>query len=367
MKASLHRKTTALVSLSAIQNNIKKIQKHIGEKPEIWAVVKANAYGHGVLPVAHATQDLVNGFCVSNLDEALELREGLITKPILVLSGISPESGAVAAVFDIILTAPSLEWLSQLVKEKIDFSRLKVHIAVDSGMGRVGVREASEANQMIELMDRYDIQFDGIFTHFATADEADEHKFNQQKNKFSEILNDLIRQPKYIHSTNTASALWHKEQVQDIERLGISMYGLNPSGETLALPFEIEPALSLVSELTHVKQIDSGDTLGYGATYTAKEKIWVGTLPIGYADGWTRDMQGFHVLVNGKYCEIIGRVSMDQMTIQLDQSYPIGTPVTLIGKNGNEEITAQDVAKWRKTINYEVVCLLSDRIRRKYL
>ena len=366
MKSSPHRHTPAVIDLAAIQNNIKKFRKHIGTHPEIWGVVKANAYGHGSIPVSQAIHDLVDGFCVSNLDEAIELRNHLITKPILVLSGIVPDNVDIAASLNIILTAPSLEWLQLIVKEKADFSTLKLHIAVDSGMGRIGVRDAKEANDMIALADKYHIQFDGVFTHFATADEADDTKFNEQKMKFDKIVSNLSRRPHYVHSTNTASALWHTNQVQDIERLGVSMYGLNPSGTALELPFELEAAFSLKSELTHIKEIHAGDTLGYGATYRATENTWIGTVSIGYADGWTRDMQGFHVLVDGKFCEIVGRVSMDQMMIKLDKSYSIGTPVTLIGRDGDNEITAQDIAAWRKTINYEVLCLLSDRIHRVY-
>ena len=144
------------------------------------------------------------------------------------------------------------------------------------------------------------------------------------------------------------------------------MYGLNPSGNAITLPFELEPALELKSELTHVKTIHEGDTVGYGATFTAQEDTIVGTVSIGYADGWTRDMQGFHVLVDGHFCEIIGRVSMDQMCIKLETDYAIGTPVPLIGRDGAQEITCQEIAQWRHTINYEVLCLLSDRIYRVY-
>lgn len=367
MKSSPHRHTSAQVDLEAIKNNVRKFKQHIGSKPELWAVVKANAYGHGAVPVARAVKDLVAGFCVSNLDEAIELRQALLAQPILILSGIVPETIGIAANLNLTVTAPSLAWLKLVVQEPIDFSRLKIHIAVDSGMGRIGVCDAQEANEMIALADQYGIEFEGIFTHFATADEADDQKFKAQQEKFAQIIEEISRRPRYVHSTNTAAALWHTEQVQDIERLGVSMYGLNPSGKVLNLPFEIEAALSLVSELTHVKKVTKGATLGYGATYEAEQETWIGTVSIGYADGWTREMQGFHVLVDGKFCEIVGRVSMDQMMIKLDQEYPLGTTVTLIGENQGKLITATDVAEWRKTINYEVLCLISDRVERVYL
>ena len=144
------------------------------------------------------------------------------------------------------------------------------------------------------------------------------------------------------------------------------MYGLNPSGQVLTLPYELKPALSLESALVHVKKVPTGACMGYGATYQADSEQVIATVPIGYADGWTRDMQNFSVLVDGQACPIFGRVSMDQITIRLPKVYPIGTKVTLIGSNGDQEITATDVAVYRGTINYEVVCLLSDRIPREY-
>ena len=144
------------------------------------------------------------------------------------------------------------------------------------------------------------------------------------------------------------------------------MYGLNPSGSVLALPYEIKPALSLVSELVHVKQLEAGQDIGYGATYTTEEPQWIGTIPIGYADGWIREMQNFHVLIKGEFCPSVGSVSMYQITVRLPEELPLGTKVTLIGREGEKEITATEVADYRGTINYEVVCLLSDRIPRDY-
>ncbi|MGL4333832.1 MAG: alanine racemase [Lactococcus garvieae] len=368
MKAAPHRHTPAIIKLSAIENNVKKMREHIGDKPELWAVVKANAYGHGAVAVAQHIDGLVDGFCVSNFDEAIELRQQLIIKPILVLSGIVPDHAEIAASQHITLTAPSLQWLQQVIDSNKNkhFSRLRIHIAVDTGMGRIGVTTAEEANQIIELADQYNISVRGIFTHYATADEEDTTQFKEQKAKFDALVSQLSRRPKYVHSTNSAAGLWQNQEVQDIERIGLAMYGLNPSGDELALPYALEPALSLHSELTHVKKIHKGDTVGYGATFCAEEDTYVGTVSIGYADGWTRDMQGFKVIVDGQYCEIIGRISMDQMTIRLPKNYEMGTQVTLIGKNGDKEITVQDIANWRHTIGYEVICLLSDRIYRVY-
>lgn len=369
MKPSTHRPTQAVINLKAIQENIKQFKLHVGKATEIWAVVKANAYGHGAISVSESIDDLVSGFCVSNLDEAIELRSHGVVKPILVLSGIVPEDIHIAVNLRISVTAPSLDWFSLVTQhlEGVDVSHLKFHIKVDSGMGRIGVTTIAEANAIIALADKIGADFTGVFTHFATADEVSQDKFLDQKQKFDTIVAGLTRRPTYVHSSNSAAGIWHKETVQDIERLGDVMYGLNPSGRVLNMPYPITPALSLVSELTHIKQIEKGDSVGYGAEFVADHPTLIGTIPIGYADGWTRNMAGFYVLVDGQKCPIVGRVSMDQITIALDKIYPIGTKVTLIGCDGDEEITVDDVAQYRGTINYEVVCLLSDRIKRTYL
>lgn len=183
---------------------------------------------------------------------------------------------------------------------------------------------------------------------------------------FTNIVNNLSEKPALVHASNSATSIWHSETIFNIVRLGIVMYGLNPSGTDIALPYPIKPALSLESALVHVKTIPAGATVGYGATYTAQKEEYIATVPIGYADGWTRDLQGFSVLVNGQFCEIVGRVSMDQITIRLPEKFPIGTKVTLIGQEGDKAISATDLAQKCGTINYEVLCLLSDRIPRFY-
>lgn len=367
MKASPHRHTPAIIHLQAIRNNIEHYKHFIDKQPEIWAVVKANAYGHGAVKVAQAVASHVQGFCISNLDEALELRNNDITLPLLVLSGIVPDNADLARDMDITLTVPSVEWLELVIKESTtDLSGLKVHVAVDTGMGRIGVKTTEEINEIYRLAEQHCIEIEGIFTHFATADEKDTDKLQEQSEKFEDILSKLPYRPRYIHSTNSAAGLWHSNQVQDIERLGIAMYGLNPSGTLIDLPYQLEPALTLQSEITHMKKIEAGETVGYGATFEASEETYIGTVSIGYADGWTREMQGFHVLIDGQEAEIVGRISMDQMTIKCDKYYPIGTLVTLIGRDGDKEISVDDIAKWRKTINYEIICLLSDRIYRIY-
>ncbi|HEK9994645.1 TPA: alanine racemase [Streptococcus equi subsp. zooepidemicus] len=366
MISSLHRPTVARVDLEAIRANIDHIHQHIPKKVRTYAVVKANAYGHGAVAVSKAVEDQVDGYCVSNLDEALELRQAGIDKEILILGVILASELQLAIKHQLTITVASLEWLELAKKESVDFSQLHVHVKVDSGMGRIGVRSLAEANQLISILSDMGVQLDGIFTHFATADESDHAMFDKQLTFFKQLVAQLDKKPALVHASNSATSLWHSETIFNAIRLGIVIYGLNPSGNSLSLPCPLKEALSLESHLVHVKQIQAGDSVGYGASYVAAEPEYVGTLPIGYADGWTRNMQGFKVLVEGEFCDIIGRVSMDQLTIRLPKAYPIGTKVTLIGQQGKQVITATDVADYRGTINYEVLCLLSDRIPREY-
>ncbi|MGT2637616.1 alanine racemase [Streptococcus ratti] len=366
MIASYHRPTTAHIHLDRIGFNIKQVQSHITKAIKTFAVVKANAYGHGAVPVAKAIQNQVDGFCVSNLDEALELRRAGLKDFILILGVILPDEAALAKEEGITLTVADLEWLQEAKAKKIDLKGLSVHVKVDSGMGRIGVRSLAEANQLIAGLQEAGAFVEGIFTHFATADEASDVKFKQQLQKFEKIVERLDSKPPIVHVSNSAASIWHSDTVMNAVRLGIVMYGLNPSGQALELPYPLKPALDLTSLLVHVKEANAGDTIGYGATYRAHQGEIIGTVPIGYADGWTRNLQGFKVLVDGQYCEIVGRVSMDQITIRLPKRYPLGTKVTLIGQDGNESISATDIAEKKGTINYEVLCLISDRVPRKY-
>ena len=366
MKTSPHRPTKALINLEAIRYNIQQMGAHIPKGTLKWAVVKANAYGHGAIAVARAIQDDVDGFCVSNIDEAIELRQAGIAKKILILGVSEVESFSLAKEYAITLTVAGLEWLENLLDTESDLAGLTVHLKIDSGMGRIGFRSASEAEQAQASLEKHGANVEGIFTHFATADEESDSYFKQQLECFKGILDNLQEVPKLVHASNSATTLWHAETIFNAVRMGDSMYGLNPSGQVLDLPYELKPALTLESAIVHVKTVEVGACMGYGATYQADSEQVIATLPIGYADGWTRDMQNFSVLVDGQLCPIVGRVSMDQITIRLPKLYPLGTKVTLIGLDGDKEITATDVAVYRGTINYEVVCLLSDRIPREY-
>ncbi|KRM24477.1 alanine racemase [Latilactobacillus graminis] len=368
------RPTRILVDQNAIYENIQNELKELeGTETVIFPVLKANAYGHGLLPVAQAAQAAgAAGFCVAILDEALALRRANFTVPILVLGITQPSEIELVIANQISVTVGSLEWLQaayQIVQRMAYPQPIHIHLSVDSGMGRIGFRDATEllaAYTFIKTHAKY-FDLEGIFTHFATADDPDDTYFQEQRARFNAMLAVLPERPRFVHVSNSATSLWHAACNGNLIRMGISMYGLNPSGNTISkLPYPLKPALSLESELVFVKKVQAGSKIGYGASYEAVTDEWIGTIPIGYADGWSRRMQGSTVLVNGQRCEIVGRICMDQLMIRLPQQYPVGTKVVLVGRSGDEEITLQEVAEYADTIHYEIICGLSDRLPRIY-
>lgn len=367
-----HRTTHATIDLGAIKHNLKVERQRMDPGQALFAVVKADAYSHGLIPVAVAAQDFgVDGFCVAVVDEGIALRENGILRPILILGASLADEAPYMAKYDLSTAVSNLEFLqkAQPLLESQNL-KLKVHLALDTGMGRIGFRDSEKLTQAISYLHQYSNQFDfeGIFTHFSTADSADDAYFNYQLERFHELMKVVHKRPRYVHVANSAASIWHKQCGGNMIRLGISMYGLNPSGTEVKLPqdVELEPAFELSSQLVNVKQINAGDSISYGTTYTASQDEWIGTVPVGYADGWLRRMQGSTVLVEGQECEIVGRICMDQMMIRLPYSMPLGTEVTLIGKNGGKQKTIQEVADYAGTINYEILCSIGQRVPRVY-
>ncbi|MDF7639483.1 alanine racemase [Lactobacillus sp. ESL0791] len=368
-----HRPAVVRVDLSAIRENVAEEVKRLKPKQKLFAVVKANAYGHGAIPVAKtALKAGADGFCVALLDEALELRQAGIVKPILVLGVTPAEDAPLAAVHDVSLAVPNLAWLKQaeqfLQEEQL---QLKIHLAIDSGMGRIGFSEDDEfvaANKFLTANKSFFIE--GMFTHFASADSSDERYFQKQVARFNHMKELLTIKPKWIHVDNTAASVFDKNVPSDIVRFGIGIYGLNPSSNPaspdLHAALKLRPALSLVSELTHVKIIHQGDGVGYGSTYVADGDQVIGTVPVGYADGWLRKFQGFKVKVGDSYCPIVGRVCMDQFMVRLPQTMPVGTKVVLISNDPAEPNNIKAAADYLDTIHYEVACMLNDRLPRVY-
>jgi alanine racemase len=364
-----YRDTWAEVDLDAISENIRLTKELLPSKTEIIAVIKANAYGHGDIQTAMAALDSgATYLAVAFMDEAIALRKKGATAPILVLGATRPRDVGIAIKYNITLTLLYCGWLDEAKPYLQEDDRLNLHIKVDTGMGRIGVRDSDELKKM-ERAILYDKRFylEGIFTHFATADELDTSYLEKQLEKFIEILAVLDERPRYVHAGNSATALRFPVAHFNAVRMGIVMYGLTPSLDIESeLPFPLKEAFSLHSRLVQVKKLQKGDKVSYGATYGAKDEEWIGTIPIGYADGWIRKLQGQEVLVDGCRVPIVGRICMDQCMIKLPYSLPIGTRVTLIGTQDEKFISINEVAGKLETINYEVPCIISNRVPRLF-
>lgn len=368
---AVHRPTKAIISTKAIKNNIQNELKLLKKGTELFAVVKADAYGHGLIEVAKIARKAgATGFCVAYLDEAIALREAGFDECILVLGVLYPISDvSLASKYDISLTVASSAWLEEarvlLVKDDLS---LKIHLAIDSGMGRIGFFEEEDLLTAVDILKQDScFEIEGVFTHFATADEKNTDYFKEQQVRFNELYQLLPFDFKYIHTANTATAMWHEAWKSNVVRFGIGMYGMNPSGTVIKAPYKLEPAMSLVTEIVFVKEEPKGKSISYGATYTTKDKEWIATLPIGYADGLVRRYTKFELLVDGHRCPIVGRVCMDQLMIKLPKYYPVGTEVVIIGKSKDKENTFEMAAKHIGTINYELSCLITKRVPRVYV
>ena len=357
-----YRPTWIEVDIDAIKHNI-EVAKGLNPDQEVFAVIKANAYGHGDIEIAQAAiQAGAIGLAVSSLDEGIRLREAGIVAPVLILGAIEVEDTCVAMDYDLSVTAMGATWIEKI--SLFHYTKpLKVHLKLNTGMNRLGLENLDLLKDLIgRLKQNPTICLEGLFTHFATADDEDPYFFEKQLERFKTFLQEIeLEDFKYVHLANTAALLQHRFLFTNVMRLGIGLYGINPTQVSLKEP--LKPALSLYSRLTQVRWLEEGEKVGYGFTYRATAGHWMGVIPIGYADGWWRSNQGRSVVIEGIECPIIGRVCMDQLMIKLPHPFETGTRVTLIG----ESMLIDRVANELGTIPYEVLCSLSDRIPRIYL
>ena len=366
------RNTWAEINLSAIGYNIQQLKKLLPKDRKMMAVVKSDGYGHGSVEVAKiAIEQGVDFLMVALLEEAVKLRNHGITKPILVVGRVPPMYADIAADLNITLTVFQAEWLRP-IKHKRFRNKLKVHLEFETGMNRTGIGSFEELESIVNEIKQMDhVEITGCYTHFATADDINSQHFTMQKERYEQMLRHLTNlypKPLITHIGNSAAGIQYPEQMLQYTRFGVSIYGLYPSKEIRALnKVDLKQAFSLYSELIQVKKVKAGEFVGYGATYVAQEDEWIGTVPIGYGDGWRRELSGFHVLINGKRMPIVGRICMDVMMVKLDQPYEVGQKVTLIGKSKDAVIEMDDVADYLGTINYEIPCMITSRIPRKYI
>lgn len=358
------------VDLEAIRGNVSTIRKTTGA--EVMAVVKANAYGHGAVPSAQAALEGGATWCgVARRDEALELREAGLDCPILILGYLPKEHIEDMIQHRVSLTVWTLDHIREItVRARELDTPANVHLKIDTGMGRLGnFPQTALSVAQAALQEEY-IQLQGVFSHLARADESDPAPTARQEDIFEDALAMLKAEgihPPYIHLANSAASLTRPSTHYNMVRPGISIYGLPPS-PVVQLPDSFRRALTWKTVLANIKTLPPGHGVSYGHEYVTEKQEIIGALPLGYADGYRR-IDGNEVLLHGQKTPIIGRVCMDQCMIKLDHidNPQVDDEVILIGKQGENEITADDVARTWGTINYEVTCAISDRVPRLYL
>ena len=364
----------ATVDLDKIYRNIEKMKEKLNPETGVVAVIKTDGYGHGAVPIAKRIDSICYGYAVATVGEGHNLRRHGITKPIFIL-GYTPKT-----YYDMVIKEKMLPPIFSLEMAK-DFSdaatglgvEAKINIAVDTGMSRIGYIPSDKAVQeIVEINKLPNIKIESIFTHFAKADYIDKSFADKQFEEFVEFINTLEENGVHIpihQCANSAAMMEMPKTSLSLSRAGISMYGLYPSEEVDHEAMKLEPAMAIYSHVVYVKEIEAGRGISYGQTFVADKKMKIATIPIGYGDGYPRNLSNKgYVLINGKRADILGRICMDQFMVDVTgMDVKAGDLVTIAGKDGNEEILIDDLAVLAGTFNYEFVCDLGKRIPRVYI
>lgn len=365
----------AEISLEAIGHNIREVKKRLPEGVKLLGVVKANAYGHGAVPVASYLENQVDYFATATIEESVELRENGISAPILILGYVSPSQYGDLVEYDITQTIDSYAQALALEKEAARQNRkAKAHLAVDTGMTRIGFQVTEhDADEAAKIADLPHIELEGMFTHFSCADQEDKTYCSMQMEKYDKMTALLAERGVTIplrHICNSAGIMEFDDHRFEMVRSGIITYGIYPSEEVKKERLDLIPALSWKSHVIHVKEVGPGIGVSYGATYvTEKPMTRIATVSAGYADGYPRALsnQGC-VLIHGKKAPIIGRICMDQMMVDVTDipDVQVEDVVTLVGTDGDETITIEEIANPAARFDYEMLCDISSRVTRVY-
>lgn len=372
-----YQRVYAAVDLSAILYNMERMHGNVAPETKLMGVIKTDGYGHGAVPIGRELEELpyVFGFAVATAEEALTLRKAGLKKPILILGYTFPycyEEMIGQEIRQSVFRQDTLEVLN-VCAEKLG-KTAKVHIKVDTGMSRVGIRPDEEGLHFIEKACSLPwLEIEGIFTHFARADERDKSSARAQLTAFCSFVEEAEKLTGTVipvkHCSNSAGILELPEANLSLVRAGITLYGLSPSQEVPKEVLSLRPALSLKSHLVYVKEVEAGTPVSYGGTYVTDKRMRIATVPVGYGDGYPRSLSGKgYVLIRGRRAPILGRVCMDQFMVDVTMipEAAEGDKVTLIGKDGAEELTMEELGTLSGRFNYELACDLGKRIPRIY-
>ena len=362
-------RTYASVDIGAIEHNLAEIKSKLNKDVLSLAIVKADAYGHGAVGVSKAITDKVDYFGIAELNEAVELREAGVDKPILVLSYTSQYLYETLILNELTQTIFNYDDAVELSKAAVRLNKIaRVHIAVDTGMSRIGFFCNAESVEIVKrINDLPNIYIEGIFSHYACADCEDRSTTERQTSIFKDFIKSLEIRGINIpikHLCNSAGILTCDEMFNMV-RIGIILYGLYPDEFVNDGSVSLMPAMKIVSHVIHVKEVPAGSGVSYGHTYFTDKTTRIATVCIGYADGYSRTLSNKgRVLINGEFAPVIGRVCMDQLMVDVShlQNVNVGDEVVILGKDGHNEITAEELARLTDTINYEVVCQFQKRV-----
>lgn len=371
-----HNRVYASIDLNAVEENFENMKKNLTPGTKMIAVVKADAYGHGAVEIARRVEkkEYIWGFAVATAEEGKELREHGIQKPILILGYVFPEDYEFLVKEQIrpaVFTEQMAKELSQAA-QKVGRC-LPIHLAVDTGMTRIGFRNPKESIQeMIHISKLPCLTIEGMFTHFARADEKDVTSARRQYEQYLEFLRAAEETGIHIplrHCNNSAGILWHREGDLDAVRPGITIYGVAPSDEVQNPGVILRPALEWKSHISHVKEVEAGVSVSYGGTFVTDRLTRIATIPVGYADGYPRSLSNRGaVLIHGKRAPILGRICMDQFMVdvtEIPEAF-LGDEVTLLGRDGKEQIPVEELAELSGRFPYEFLCCISKRVPRIY-
>lgn len=371
-----HSRVFARVNLDAIAYNMEQMKRRIGDEAQIIAVIKMDGYGHGAVPIANMfeTEEYIWGYATASLEEAVVLRKAGIQKPILVLGCIFPEQYEEMLRYDIRATIYMEEMAAGMSEAASKLRKTAgFHIKIDTGMGRLGFQPNQESVEKILNISRLpNIEIEGMYTHFAKADETEKDYTMEQHEKFvwmKEALKATGIHITYYHCDNSAGIIDFPDMKHNLVRAGISTYGMYPSDEVCQDAVDLKPSLELVSHVTFVKEVEAGTAISYGGTFVTPAKMKVATIPVGYGDGYSRGLSNkAEVLIHGRRARILGRVCMDQFMVDVTDipNVQFMDQVVLIGRDGDESISVEELSSICGRFNYEFVCCLGRRIPRVY-